>query len=75
MDEVVVKNRYKLRQEKAVQLAAERAKRSPEQQLAKLDTLLGAGIGAVKERARLKAQIEKRKEQAKQEKKKEKKLA
>jgi hypothetical protein len=45
---------------KIEQLAAERAKRTPEQQLALLDERLGRGAGAVKERARLKWQIENR---------------
>jgi hypothetical protein len=35
--------------------AVERAKRSPQEQLARLDALLGIGVGAVKERKRLRA--------------------
>ena len=40
-------------------LAEERSKRTPKQQIAKLDALLGVGVGAVKERARLATQIAK----------------
>jgi hypothetical protein len=46
------------RRERAEKLAAERAKRTPKQQLAHLDRLLGPDVGAKKERARLQAQIE-----------------
>lgn len=42
--------------------AAERAKRSPEQQIERLDRILGKGIGAVRERAKLAKLIEERKE-------------
>lgn len=38
--------------------AEERAKRSPQAQIAVLDQRLGKGVGASKERARLTAQIE-----------------
>lgn len=47
------------RRKNAEALAAERAKRSPQQQLKKLDDKLGVGVGAVKERARLQALIDK----------------
>lgn len=36
---------------------AEAAQRSPEEQLRRLDARLGAGVGAVRERAKLHAQI------------------
>lgn len=45
------------RRESAARLMAERAKRTPQQQLAKLDAILGKGIGAAKERARLHEQM------------------
>jgi hypothetical protein len=45
------------KQKQAETLLEKRAKRSPEQQLAKLDV---GGFAAVKERARLKAQIQAR---------------
>ena len=47
------------RKRKAVLRFEERAKRSPKEQLAFLDRQLGAGVGAVKERARLNALIRK----------------
>jgi|MDTB01.1.fsa_nt_gb hypothetical protein len=47
-----------LRKETADQLSTERSKRTPEEQLAKLDSMLGDGVGAKKERARLHRQIE-----------------
>jgi len=46
------------RREKAETLAAERAKRTPQQQLARLDEKLGEGVGATKERARLQKLID-----------------
>lgn len=42
----------------AQQLQEERAKRTPQQQLDRLDRLLGTGVGAVRERTRLQKQIE-----------------
>lgn len=41
----------------AVERTAQRATRSPAQQIEQLDAILGEGVGAVKERARLNAQI------------------
>ena len=49
----------KQRQEEAVKRQYERDRRTPVEQLAHLDSLLGANIGAKKERARLNKQIEK----------------
>jgi hypothetical protein len=46
------------RKERAEKLAAERVKRTPKQQLEFLDKLLGPGVGAAKERARLQALID-----------------
>lgn len=47
-----------------------RANRTDEEQLARLDMLLGEGIGATRERARLIKRIAKRKEEAKAKKEK-----
>jgi hypothetical protein len=41
----------------AAERAEARSNRSPQQQLARLDALLGEGVGATKERARLAGQI------------------
>lgn len=41
----------------ATERQAERAKRTPQEQIAVLDRRLGTGQGAIKERARLTAQI------------------
>jgi hypothetical protein len=46
------------RRESAVACMAERAKRSPAQQIAVLDGRFGVGQGAKKERARLQKQLE-----------------
>ncbi len=50
-------DRAEERKQTAKELTEERAKRSPQEQLALLDYKLGKGVGAVKERARLQAQI------------------
>ena len=56
------KNRSRSRRaelrEEAEQRAAEREARTPQQQLQRLDKLLGEGVGAAKERARLSKLIE-----------------
>lgn len=53
--------RMSFRREDAKKRQDARNHRSPEQQLALLDSRLGAGKGAVRERARLQAMIEERK--------------
>ncbi len=47
----------KVRRTAAEARQADRAKRTPQQQLSQLDKLYGPGKGAVRERARLAAQI------------------
>ena len=46
------------RRDAAEERAEARAARSPQQQLERLDALLGEGTGAVKERARLEKQLQ-----------------
>lgn len=53
-----------LRAVRAEERERKRANRSPAAQLALLDKRLGAGVGAVRERARLAAQVEKSKAKA-----------
>ncbi len=53
------------RAEEAVERQSERELRTPEEQIKKLDTLLGFGKGALKERARLNKQILKKIEENK----------
>lgn len=54
------------RRESAKRRQEERAKRSPLEQLQRLDSLLGKGEGAKRERARLEALIAKEKTSAKE---------
>jgi len=42
---------------RAAEIAEERAKRTPQQQIERLNALLGDGVGATKERAKLAKQI------------------
>ena len=56
------------RRKRAEALAEERAKRTPEQQIARLDQMFGEGKGAVKERAKLAKRIADAKPKAKAEK-------
>jgi hypothetical protein len=46
-----------MKRDKIAELTAARAKLTPTKQLKELDTRLGKGVGAVKERARLAKQI------------------
>jgi len=52
--------RVQARREAAAEMAEARSNRTDEQQLARLDSMLGEGMGARKERARLTARIAKR---------------
>lgn len=54
----ITKQRREMRNKAAQERQAERNKRTPKQQLARLDEINGPGLGAVKERARLHKQIE-----------------
>ena len=47
------------RRQESIVRQTERDKRTPQQQLEKLDLLLGVGVGAIRERERLNAMIEK----------------
>lgn len=51
-------DRKYIRQEEAKERQKKRDKRSPKEQLNRLDNLLGKEVGAVKERSRLQAAIE-----------------
>ena len=51
-----------VRRKGALERQAERAARTPQQQLAKLDAMFGSGLGATKERAKLAKLIEGKKE-------------
>jgi len=62
-------DREKEKEEARLARQETRVERTDEQQLARLDKLLGKGVGAVSERARLCERIEKRKSQPKKEKK------
>ena len=57
--------RRKERQSSAKERKQRREKRSPQEQLALLDRRLGKGVGARKERARLKKLIKEKKERKK----------
>lgn len=53
--------RKELRREQAEQRIADRIKRTPQEQLDRLDKLLGVNVGATKERIRLQALVLNRK--------------
>jgi len=53
------KSRRDQRRSDALQRTEERAQRSPQEQIRRLDELLGVGVGAQRERARLARQVEK----------------
>lgn len=57
--------RREMKMEMVEKIKNERAKRSPQEQLARLDKLLRRGQGATKERAKLRALIEKEKAEEK----------
>jgi len=57
--------RREQRTEEAVQRQEVRVQRTHKQQLARLDEILGDGVGAVKERARLQKKISDEQEKAK----------
>lgn len=58
-----------MRQESAEKRQEERAKRSPKEQLVRLDNMFGKGEGAQKERKRLQEMIDKEKQSGKKKKK------
>lgn len=73
MEKIKMRRWKSMRQESAKKRQEERAKRSPKEQLTRLDKMLGKGVGAQKERKRLQEMIDKEKHSGKKKGKKEKK--